>query len=863
LRANKGGYRTARAKVAVAVLATVVASMVGVSGGVAHAATPPGVPTIGLAIGGNGSASVSWTAPASNGGSPITGYAVTPIVGFISLPPVTFMSTSTTQTVMGLTNGTTYRFKVAAINALGTGGTSLASNAVVVSNTVPGVPVIGSVVGGNQSATLTWTAPAAGALPILGYAVTPIVGFFPLPPVTFMSTSTTQTVTGLTNGTTYRFKVAAINALGTGLSSLASNAVTPAPVVPGPPTIGTATAGNAEATVSWTAPADDGGSPITGYSVTPYLGAVAQTPVAFASTATTQTVTGLAIGTTYTFTVAATNAVGTGPESAESNAVTTFDVPGAPTIGSAVGGNALATVSWTAPGFDGGTPVTGYAVTPYIGAVAQTPVVFASTATTQTVTGLTNGTTYTFTVAAINVVGTGAESAASNAVTPMTIPDAPTDAIASPGNGEATVEWAAPLIDGGSPITAYIVTPYIGAVAQTPVVFASNATVQTVVGLTNGVSYRFRVAAVNIVGTGPKSVATDLVTPVVTAVAEGGADHSCALLPGTGVECWGLNDAGQLGDGTTTSRTTPATVPGLTGVAALTAGESHTCALLVAGTVSCWGSNAFGQLGDGTTTTRLSPTPVSGLSGVTAISSSKNHTCALLADTTVKCWGYNWHGEVGDGTTQSRRLPTTVSGLSGVAAISAGSWHTCAQLTTGGAKCWGSNSRGQLGDGTKVDRLTPVSVVGLTGASGLTAAGSSNCAITSGTVVCWGFNHHGQLGDNSNVNRTTPVPVLGLDHVTQLAGGLYHVCARLTIGTVKCWGYASNGQLGTGGVTERPYPKTVTGLTDVVSIAAGANHSLARLSTGAVRAWGANGSGQLGDASTTDRLTPVAVDQLG
>ena len=192
-----------------------------------------------------------------------------------------------------------------------------------------------------------------------------------------------------------------------------------ASTVPGAPTIGTATPGNAQATVTWSAPASNGGSSITGYVVTPYIGATAQTATTVGTVLTT-TITGLTNGTTYTFRVAAINSVGTGSQSANSNAVTPATVPGAPTIGTATPGNAQATVTWSAPASNGGSSITGYVVTPYIGATAQTATTVGTVLTT-TITGLTNGTTYTFRVAAINGVGTGSQSANSNAVTPTSV----------------------------------------------------------------------------------------------------------------------------------------------------------------------------------------------------------------------------------------------------------------------------------------------------------------------------------------------------------------------------------------------------------------------------------------------------------
>jgi hypothetical protein len=190
--------------------------------------------------------------------------------------------------------------------------------------TPPDAPVMSkTATGGNQKATVSWTAPRDGGAPITGYVVTPYVGYYPLPSTTFNTTATTQTITGLTNGTSYRFKVAAINANGTGPMSTVSNPVTPAPTAPDPPTIvRNATSGDRSATVNWVAPASNGGSPITGYVVTPFDGYYPLPSRTFNDTATTQTITGLANGTTYRFKVAAVNAIGTGPTSTISNPVT-------------------------------------------------------------------------------------------------------------------------------------------------------------------------------------------------------------------------------------------------------------------------------------------------------------------------------------------------------------------------------------------------------------------------------------------------------------------------------------------------------------------------------------------------------------
>jgi predicted phage tail protein len=289
------------------------------------------------------------------------------------------------------------------------------------------------------------------------------------------------------------------------------------PVVPDAPTIGTVTPGNGEVTLSWTAPASDGGAAIIGYVVTPRIAGTPQAPVTFTSPATTQTITGLTNGTTYTFTVAATNLVGTGPDSTASGPVTpAATAPGPPTIiRNATAANQKATVSWLAPASDGGSPITGYVVTPYVGYYPLPSTSFSSTATTQTVTGLTNGTTYRFRVQAVNVAGTSGYSTVTNPVTPApTVPGAPTIVLnATAGNAEATISWITPNDDGGSPITGYVVTPYVGYIEHPSTTFDASSTTRTVTGLINGKTYRFRVRAINAIGTGGYSKVTNPVTP--------------------------------------------------------------------------------------------------------------------------------------------------------------------------------------------------------------------------------------------------------------------------------------------------------------------------------------------------------------
>lgn len=193
-----------------------------------------------------------------------------------------------------------------------------------------------------------------------------------------------------------------------------------------------------------------------------------------------------------------------------------------------------------------------------------------------------------------------------------------------------------------------------------------------------------------------------------------GGGHACVVTTAGGVVCWGLNRTGQIGNATTNDGQAPAPVPALSsGVAMVSAGGFHTCAVTTAGGVRCWGSNEYGQLGDGTTQNRLEPVPVSGLeSGVVAVSAGLWHTCALRTDGTVLCWGKNGYGEMGDGTTAQRPTPVSPSGMpaAAVTQIAAGGGQTCAATADGALWCWGQNEFGQVGDGGSANQVLPARV---------------------------------------------------------------------------------------------------------------------------------------------------------
>mgnify|MGYP001453828355 CR=1 FL=1 len=483
--------------------------------------TTPDAPTDVSGVAGAGEVAVSWTAPGVDGGNAITGYTVeysADAGGSWS----TFASGVAAQsvTVTGLVNGSGYVFRVSATNEAGTGPWSEVS-ASVTPYTVPDAPTDVSGVAGAGEVAVSWTAPGVdGGSAITGYKVeysSDDGKSWTTAVADTASADVAHTVTGLTNGTGYVFRVSATNAAGTGAASAVSTSVTPY-TVPDAPVSVVGSAGDSQAAVSWTA-GGDGGSAITGYKVEyssddgdSWATAVADT----ASADVAYTVTGLTNGTGYVFRVSATNAAGTGAATTSASAtVSPRTTPGAPTAVAGTPGDSLVALSWTAPGVDGGSAITGYTVR-YSSddggswTTAATGVV----ETTLDVTGLTNGTGYVFEVRATNAAGDGDWSARTAAITPYTLPGAPTAVAGVGGDTLATVSWAAPSVDGGNAVTGYTVE-YSSDTGGSWTTAATGVTAITldVTGLTNGTGYVFRVSATNAAGAGPWSEASAPVTP--------------------------------------------------------------------------------------------------------------------------------------------------------------------------------------------------------------------------------------------------------------------------------------------------------------------------------------------------------------
>ncbi len=461
---------------------------------------------------GDSQATLSWTVPSSIGENPIDYYIVYQDGVDVRHP------TATSATITGLNNGQAYSYAVAAHNSAGSGpSTSAVIANPVTSKTVPDVPTGVTAVPGNGQAMLSWTAPINNGGAAIDYYLVLVDGIAR----TDHYITTSATITGLTNGRQYSLTVSAHNIIGTSMQSGAVTATPLAPVtVAGMPRNMTAMPGDGLVTLSWSAPGSNGGAMIDYYLV--YVDGVALTDH---YSTTTATVTGLANDRSYSFTTGAHNAAGIGPLSspaiAKPSATTT--VPGAPIGLMAMHGDGQVTLSWSAPGSNGGAMIDYYLV--YVDGVALTD---HYSTTTATVTGLANGHSYVFTVSAHNIVGYGLRSDAVTSApsVTLTVPDIPTGLTAVPEDGQVFLSWAPPDGNGGAMIDYYVVYQN-----GTEIAHADSLSI-TVSDLTNGISYSFSVAAHNTVGSGARSSIVPA-TPSAT-IAVPGHPISLTATPGDG-----------------------------------------------------------------------------------------------------------------------------------------------------------------------------------------------------------------------------------------------------------------------------------------------------------------------------------------
>jgi len=349
----------------------------------------------------------------------------------------------------------------------------------------------------------------------------------------------------------------------------------------------------------------------------------------------------------------------------------------------------------------------------------------------------------------------------------------------------------------------------------------------------------------------------------------GGANFSCALTNDGRVWCWGGNHVGQMGRGTVGAAIEPpALVGSLFNVVEIDGGLDQVCARLSNGEVWCWGGNSLGQLGDGSTTDRSTPTKVVGLGGsATSISAGDGllatHACAVLADKRVQCWGSGGLGQLGNNATSDSSVPVYVktaatTNLTDVFEVAAGGFSTCAR-TSSTVRCWGSDSYGQLGNnGATGDSSIALLVSGIGTVSEVELGSLHACVRTSGGAIkCWGYNNFGQLGDGTTTDSSLPVSASSGQAVA-LLGGLNYTSSLASGGIVLSWGSDGEGELGNGTPLASSSLGVLAGIASATAIGGGRFHVCAIID-GALKCWGDNAKGQVGDGTQTDRPAPVTV----
>ncbi len=312
-----------------------------------------------------------------------------------------------------------------------------------------------------------------------------------------------------------------------------------------------------------------------------------------------------------------------------------------------------------------------------------------------------------------------------------------------------------------------------------------------------------------------------------------GARHVCSLTASGTAQCWGRNDNAQFGDGSSVAvAVSPRTVAGVMTYESIGAGAAHTCGVTRYGDVYCWGKNDLGQIGDGTTFARGAPVRVGGAGVYRSVHGGIGHTCALDIAGVVRCWGDNSVGQLGDGTRVSQVLPTVVHLPQGAAAIAVttGARHSCAVLSDQRVVCWGANRDGQLGTAGDDGSAEPREVPGVR-ATEISAGDAHTCAaLMDGRTQCWGRDESGQLGTmratSGAPGRLTVIP--SHDAIQAVAAGASQSCALTRGGEVWCWGSTSLGP--------RRAPVQL-GRRGFVALAAGATQTCAVSSDHVAQCW--------------------------
>ena len=371
-----------------------------------------------------------------------------------------------------------------------------------------------------------------------------------------------------------------------------------------------------------------------------------------------------------------------------------------------------------------------------------------------------------------------------------------------------------------------------------------------------------------------------------------GWTHSCGIYEQQAY-CWGDNQYGALGNGTTTNSSVPVAVT-TTGVLSgktiksISAGDGNTCALASDNLVYCWGFAGYGALGNNSSTQSSNPVAVTMtgvLSGKTvkSLTGGYNNSCIIASDDLPYCWGLGLKGTLGNGNTAQSSVPVAVitnGALAGKTAksISLKLYHVCIVASDNLAYCWGANDNGELGNGNSTNSSVPVAVNTAGALAGktiktITPGYWHTCALTTDNLAyCWGNNTDGALGTGNNTSPTLPTAIstigaLAGKTIASLISADWHTCAITTEGSAYCWGRNTSGQLGDGTTTNSNIPVALNtsgvlaGKT-ITSISGAYYHSCAQASDNQAYCWGSNTAGRLGDSTTIDSSTAVAVSNV-
>ena len=347
-----------------------------------------------------------------------------------------------------------------------------------------------------------------------------------------------------------------------------------------------------------------------------------------------------------------------------------------------------------------------------------------------------------------------------------------------------------------------------------------------------------------------------------------GRVHTCGVTRDNLAYCWGLNFAGQLGEGTTTDHLRPVAVAGGFQFREVSTGTAYTCGVTSDDLAYCWGENSLGQLGNATTSPSLTPVAVAGGMRFRQVSTGAFHTCGVTTANQAFCWGSVGAGRGNEIGGEQRYRPFEVGAglrfreVSASLVSSALGSFTCGVTVDDVAYCWGENDFGQLGNGTSNGlSWVPVQVAGGLQLRQISAGATRTCGVTPGRLAfCWGANWYGGVGDGTDIRRPAPVPVAGGLRFRELSdGGEYHICGITLPGRAYCWGANSAGEVGDGTTTNRLTPVAVAGGLRFSQLGTGTQHTCGVGRGNVAYCWGANYAGQLGDGTTSPSSTPVAV----